>query len=70
MLLTLRELEMLRYISEGCSNREIAGRCCIAEGTVKRHLSNIYIKLDANSRTQAIARAQSLKLLVPMEHER
>lgn len=70
MLLTVRELEMLRHISEGCSNREIAGRCCIAEGTVKRHLSNIYIKLDANSRTQAIARAQSLKLLAPMEHER
>ncbi|HEU5378225.1 MAG TPA: helix-turn-helix transcriptional regulator [Ktedonobacteraceae bacterium] len=62
--LTSRELEILRYISSGLSNREIAQRCCIAEGTVKRHVNNIYVKLNVGSRTQAVALAQSLDLLV------
>ncbi|HEU5376982.1 MAG TPA: helix-turn-helix transcriptional regulator [Ktedonobacteraceae bacterium] len=61
--LSLRELEILRYISSGFSNREIAQRCCIAEGTVKRHVNNIYVKLNVGSRTQAVALAQSLNLL-------
>jgi DNA-binding NarL/FixJ family response regulator len=61
--LTLRELEILRYISSGLSNREIAQRCCITEGTVKRHANNIYVKLNVGSRTQAAALAQLLNLL-------
>lgn len=62
-LLTERELEILAYVSQGFSNREIAQKCCIAEGTVKRHMNNIYSKLQVKSRTQAVACAQSLKLL-------
>lgn len=61
--LTTREIEILRHISGGLSNREIAQKCCIAEGTVKRHINNIYVKLNVGSRTQAVARAQTLNLL-------
>ncbi len=58
-----RELEVLALIAAGLSNREIAQRLCIAVGTVKRHLNNIYGKLGAHSRTQAIAIARNLRLL-------
>lgn len=60
--LTERELEILAHVSQGLSNREIAQECCITEGTVKRHMNNIYAKLNVRSRTQAVARAQALKL--------
>jgi LuxR family maltose regulon positive regulatory protein len=61
--LSARELEVLHLIADGLSNREIAGRLTIAVGTAKRHVSNIYAKLDAHSRVQAVARAQELGLL-------
>ena len=61
--LTARELEVLRLISEGCSNQEIAGRLVITVRTVKKHASNIYGKLNVGSRTQAVARARELGLL-------
>jgi LuxR family maltose regulon positive regulatory protein len=57
------EIEVLRLIAEGCSNAEIGRRLFIAIGTVKRHVNNIYGKLGAESRTQAIARARALGLL-------
>jgi LuxR family maltose regulon positive regulatory protein len=60
--LTQRELEVLKLIEAGCSNQEIAARLVISLTTVKRHISNIYAKLDVNSRTQAISRARLLKL--------
>jgi ATP/maltotriose-dependent transcriptional regulator MalT len=50
-------------VAAGLSNQEIAGRLIIAEGTVKKHLHNIFGKLDARSRTQALLRATELKLL-------
>ena len=62
-LLTPREQEALRLLSAGLSNRAIAGRLIISEGTLKRHLSNIYLKLEVHSRTQALARAAELGLL-------
>jgi LuxR family maltose regulon positive regulatory protein len=61
--LTSRELEVLRLIATGLSNREIAQRLVIATGTVKRHIHNLYGKLGVSSRTQATARARDLGLL-------
>jgi LuxR family maltose regulon positive regulatory protein len=58
-----REIEVLRLITAGLSNSEIAEELVLAVSTVKRHISNIYGKLNVNSRTQAIARARELKLL-------
>jgi LuxR family maltose regulon positive regulatory protein len=61
--LSQRELEVLRLIGTGLSNREIAEKLFIAVGTVKRHINNIYGKLGVRSRTQAIAKARGLRLL-------
>jgi predicted ATPase/DNA-binding CsgD family transcriptional regulator/Tfp pilus assembly protein PilF len=61
--LTDREIEILRLVAAGWSNREIALELTIALGTVKSHLHNILQKLDAQSRTQAVARATELHLL-------
>jgi LuxR family maltose regulon positive regulatory protein len=58
-----RELEVLRLIAAGLSNREIAEELVIAVGTVKRHINHIYGKLGVHSRTQAVARAGELGLL-------
>jgi len=51
--LTSREMEVLRLIVEGKSNKEIAARLKIAEGTVKIHINNILSKLGVSDRTQA-----------------
>jgi LuxR family maltose regulon positive regulatory protein len=61
--ITGREQEVLRLVRDGLSNIEIARELCIAPGTVKTHLANIYDKLEVNSRIQAVAEAQILKLL-------
>jgi LuxR family maltose regulon positive regulatory protein len=61
--LSERELEVLRLIADGHSNQAIADRLVVAVGTVKKHINNIYGKLDVQSRTQALARARELKLL-------
>jgi ATP/maltotriose-dependent transcriptional regulator MalT len=61
--LTERELEILHLVAQGLSNREIAGELVVSLGTVKTHIHNICGKLDAGSRTQAIARARALKLI-------
>ncbi len=58
-----RELEVLRLIDEGLSNREIAERLIVGLGTIKTHINNLYRKLDVNTRTQALARARELGLL-------
>lgn len=59
--ITEREQDVLRLVSEGLSNREIAAELCISPGTVKTHLANIYGKLEVNNRVQAVAEAQMLK---------
>ncbi len=61
--LTGRELELLALIAEGLSNRQIAERLFLSPQTVKVHARNIYGKLGAGSRTQAVATARSLGVL-------
>jgi LuxR family transcriptional regulator, maltose regulon positive regulatory protein len=61
--LSERELEVLALVAAGHSNREIGAQLFIEVGTVKRHITNIFGKLGATSRTQAIAVARQLGLL-------
>ena len=61
--LTEREREVLRLLVAGLSNQVIAQQLIVTVGTVKRHLNSIYGKLGVQSRTQAVARAQTLHLL-------
>jgi LuxR family maltose regulon positive regulatory protein len=61
--LSERELEVLRLIASGKSNRGISSELFVSVGTVKTHINNLYRKLDAHSRTQALARARELNLL-------
>lgn len=62
-ILSNREREVLSLVAAGLRNSQIASRLYLAEGTVKRHLSNIYSKLSAASRMEAIQRAIALDLL-------
>jgi LuxR family maltose regulon positive regulatory protein len=61
--LTERELEVFVLIAAGKSNRRIATELYVGMGTVKTHIRNIYRKLEAHSRTQALARARELNLI-------
>jgi ATP/maltotriose-dependent transcriptional regulator MalT len=61
--LTDRELDVLRLLADGLSNRDIAERLVLSVGTVKVHTRNIYSKLGVGSRTQAIVRGRELGLL-------
>jgi DNA-binding CsgD family transcriptional regulator len=58
--LSQRELEVLQLVAEALTNREIASRLFLSLNTVKAHTRNIYGKLGAHSRTQAVARARGL----------
>ena len=61
--LTDRELEVLRALADGLSNREAADRLYLSEGTVKNHVTNVLAKLGVRDRTQAALRARDLGLL-------
>lgn len=61
--LTEREYVILKLISKGDSNQEIANQLFLALPTVKTHTSNLYSKLAVTSRTQAVHKAQSLNLI-------
>ncbi len=61
--LSERELEVLQLIANGLTNQEIAARLFLTLNTVKVHTRNIYGKLDAHSRTQAVAKARALDIL-------
>ena len=61
--LSNRELEILRLVSDGLSNKEIAEKLVIAEGTVKNHLSSILAKLSARDRMQAVVFARKIGLI-------
>jgi LuxR family transcriptional regulator, maltose regulon positive regulatory protein len=61
--LTERELDVLRYLPTRLSTIDIAVRLGISPNTVKTHLKNIYKKLDARSRNQAIVKAARLRMI-------
>jgi len=58
-----REYEVLQKISEGLSNKEIADKLFLSESTIKTHVSNILLKLNAKRRTQAIQIAKQLQII-------
>lgn len=61
--LSEREIEILKLVSQGLTNKEIAARLFLAEGTVKNYVTSILQKIDARDRTQAALRARELGLL-------
>jgi LuxR family maltose regulon positive regulatory protein len=61
--LTPREMEVLRLMTEGCSNQQIAATLVLSEGTIKFHVHSILAKIQVHSRTQAIAAAKKLNLI-------
>jgi len=63
VFLTQRECDVLSQLAEGYSNKEIAQNLMIANGTVHKHLKNIYTKLDVHNRTAAVARGRELGFL-------
>jgi DNA-binding NarL/FixJ family response regulator len=61
--ITSREYEVLKYISEGLSNKEIGERLFLSESTIKTHVSNLLLKLNAKRRTQALQIAKNLNII-------
>src|SRR5262245_14618163 len=61
--LTAREIDILRLIVAGLSNREIGVQLFLSEGTVKWHNKHIFSKLDATTRAEVIAKTNNLRLL-------
>ncbi|MEE8566901.1 MAG: response regulator transcription factor, partial [Candidatus Bipolaricaulota bacterium] len=55
--LTQRELDILKLVTKGLSNKEIANELSLSARTVQRHLESIFIKLQVGSRTEAVVRA-------------
>jgi len=58
-----REYEILTLIAEGHSNQEIAEKLFISQNTIKTHSSNLFSKLDASRRTQAVQKAKTLGII-------
>jgi two-component system, NarL family, response regulator LiaR len=58
-----RELEILQLINEGLSNQQIAEKLFVSENTVKKHVSNLFLKLDVERRTEAIKKAKEMRIL-------
>jgi DNA-binding CsgD family transcriptional regulator len=58
-----REYEVLELMAGGLSNQEIAEKLFVSTSTIKTHTSNLFAKLDARRRTQAIQRAKELRIL-------
>lgn len=61
--LSKREYEILQLITEGLSNQQIAGKLFISENTIKKHISNLFLKLDVERRTEAIKKAKTLRVI-------
>jgi DNA-binding NarL/FixJ family response regulator len=60
--LTPRQLELLGQVEQGLTNRQIARRLQVSEGTVRRHLNNVYERLGVSGRTAAVARIRGTAL--------
>jgi NarL family two-component system response regulator LiaR len=58
-----REYDVLELMAQGLSNQEIADKLFVSLNTIKTHSSNLFVKLDARRRTQAVRRAKELGLL-------
>jgi len=58
-----RELEVLELMATGCSNNEIAEKLFLSPNTIKTHAANLFEKLDAKRRTQAVEKAKQLGLI-------
>lgn len=63
MGLTEREYEVLCLLDHGLSNKEVGDNLFISENTVKTHVSNLLVKLDAKRRTQAVKNAKQLNII-------
>jgi len=61
--LSKRELEVLSLLAQGLSNQEIAAELFVSLSTVKTHIQNLFEKLDAKRRTQAVERARRLHII-------
>jgi DNA-binding CsgD family transcriptional regulator len=61
--ITKREYEVLGLIAQGLSNKEIADRLFVSTSTVKTHTSNLFVKLEASRRTQALQKAKELQII-------
>jgi DNA-binding NarL/FixJ family response regulator len=64
-LLTPRELEVLRDVADGLTNKQIAGHLGISQHTVKFHLESLMRKLSVSSRAEAVSKSMRLRLLEP-----
>ena len=60
-MLTRREREILLWVAQGKSNREIAAVLYLAPGTIRKHLDNVYDKLGVSNRAGAVGRAFSIE---------
>ena len=61
--LSQREIEVLQLLAQGMRNKEIAAKLFISPETVKKHLNNIYGKLNISNRRQAVDKAETLGIL-------
>lgn len=61
--ITSREYEVLKEIASGLSNKEIAAKLFLSESTIKTHVSNLLLKLNAKRRTQAVQIAKEIHIL-------
>ena len=59
-----REYEILQLINDGLSNQQIAEKLFVSENTVKKHISNLFFKMDVERRTEAIKKAKVLKIIL------
>ena len=62
--LSKREFEILQLINDGLSNQQIAEKLFLSENTIKKHISNLFIKLDVQRRTEAIKKAKDMNIIV------
>lgn len=62
--LSSREYEVLCLLAQGHANAAIADQLCLSLSTVKTHVSNLFVKMDVKSRTQALEKAKRLKIVL------